>query len=34
VSGIFNETLQNSIEDDFSKLVASEISSEILKMVA
>ena len=34
VSGIFNEALQDSIEDDFSKLVASEISSEILKMVA
>ena len=34
VSGIFNEALQNSIEQDFANLIASEISSEILKIAA
>lgn len=34
VSGIFNEALQQSIESDFANLIASEISSEILKIAA
>ena len=34
VSGIFNEALRNSIEQDFANLIASEISSEILKIAA
>ena len=34
VSGIFNETLRNSIENDFANIVFSEISSEILNIAA
>lgn len=34
LSSIFNEALQDSIESEFSNLIASEISSDLLKMVA
>mgnify|MGYP001188897238 FL=1 len=34
VSGIFNESLQQSIEADFASLIASEISSEIINIAA
>jgi hypothetical protein len=34
VSGIFNDALRKEIENDFYNLIASEVTSDVLKIAA